>query len=101
MYEEQERQKAETEFQQLTKDFHHLVSTKAIRGVFNPPYVADASLAPSAYGVPLETHLRVGVKKHLRTTEAVKRPPPTYTSTRESLRVRFDDFWFFSFAGKS
>jgi hypothetical protein len=90
MFEEKERQKAEVEFQQLTQNFHHLVSTKAIPGIFNPPYAADVTQAPSAYGVPLETHLRVGVKKHLRSTEAVTKPKPpsSYASTRGTLRVR-------------
>ena len=33
------RAKADAEFGVLTQNFHHLVSTKAIPGVFNPPHV--------------------------------------------------------------
>lgn len=90
--EDKERAKAEAEFQLLTQNFHHLVSTRHIPGVFNPGYAsANAGTIPSAYGVPLETHLRAGVKTYLHTatnSTLKKRPPPQYSVTRQTLRVR-------------
>ena len=44
---------------------------------------------PSAFGVPLEAHLKAGVKTALRQrpTKSLKEPPKPYATTRESLRV--------------
>eukprot|EP00441_Pelagodinium_beii_P017254 CAMPEP_0197659874 /NCGR_PEP_ID=MMETSP1338-20131121/49547_1 /TAXON_ID=43686 ORGANISM="Pelagodinium beii, Strain RCC1491" /NCGR_SAMPLE_ID=MMETSP1338 /ASSEMBLY_ACC=CAM_ASM_000754 /LENGTH=379 /DNA_ID=CAMNT_0043237035 /DNA_START=21 /DNA_END=1157 /DNA_ORIENTATION=+ len=55
------------EFDNLAGELHHLVSTKAIAGVYNPPY-NDA--LPRAFDKPIEQHLRdscrVMVPKSLR-----------------------------------
>lgn len=63
-----ERERATHEaFAELTSQMHHLVSTRHISGVFNPPY---APHLPSAFSKPLEQHLRdnssVGPIKALR-----------------------------------
>eukprot|EP00440_Ansanella_granifera_P044921 gb/GFBE01048684.1/.p1 GENE.gb/GFBE01048684.1/~~gb/GFBE01048684.1/.p1 ORF type:complete len:397 (+),score=74.98 gb/GFBE01048684.1/:1-1191(+) len=63
---EEERQ-MRSEFDNLAGQLHHLVSTKAIAGVYNPPY--NDSL-PKAFEKPIEEHLRdslnVQVPKSLR-----------------------------------
>lgn len=43
------------EFGKLCGELHHLVSTRSVPGVYNPPY-SDA--LPSAFGKPVEQHLR-------------------------------------------
>ncbi len=49
---QERRTKADAEFGVLTQNFHHLVSTKAIPGVFNPP-VADSSQVRRHLQLPL------------------------------------------------
>jgi hypothetical protein len=63
----QEEAKARAAFDAATQNLHHLVSTRAQPGVYNPPYAARMEDVPSAFGVPLETHLRVGTLRFLRT----------------------------------
>ena len=53
--EKRQEQTARTEFSELAGNLHHLVSTKAIPGVYNPPYVM---VKPQAFNVEIETHLR-------------------------------------------
>ena len=48
-------QNARTEFAELASNLHHLTSTKAIPGVYNPPY---SQLKPQAFNVDIETHLK-------------------------------------------
>lgn len=62
-----EEAKAEAAFDKATQNLHHLVSTASIRGVFNPAYARDASEVPSAFNIPMETHLKRGSKRFLRT----------------------------------
>ena len=54
---EQKRQEqcARTEFTQLAGNLHHLSSTKAVPGVYNPPY---SQLKPQAFNVDIEAHLK-------------------------------------------
>lgn len=63
----QEERQMREEFDNLAGDLHHLVSTKTIPGVYNPPY-NDA--LPRAFEKPIEQHLRdslnVQVPKSLR-----------------------------------
>jgi hypothetical protein len=56
-FEEQKRQEqtARTEFAELAGNLHHLVSTKAIPGVYNPPFV---NVKPQAFNVEVEQHLK-------------------------------------------
>ncbi|CAM9706834.1 unnamed protein product, partial [Heterosigma akashiwo] len=56
-------QREAAEFQKVTQNLHHLVSTRAQPGVFAPPFDA----APTAYGRTVEAHLAAGVKDLLRT----------------------------------
>jgi hypothetical protein len=62
-----EEARAREEFDKTTQHLHHLVSTRAQPGVYNPPYAGSAEDVPSAFGVPLETHLRVGSLRYIRT----------------------------------
>ena len=50
-----QEQTARTEFHELASNLHHLASTKAIPGVYNPPY---SQLKPQAFNVDIETHLK-------------------------------------------
>ncbi len=38
------REKADKEFETLAQNFHHLVSTAAIPGVFNPPFAVNSEV---------------------------------------------------------
>lgn len=59
--EEQKRQEqtARTEFAELASNLHHLASTKAIPGVYNPPF---SNQKPQAFNVDIETHLNTTFK---------------------------------------
>ena len=61
--EEQKRQEqsARTEFAELAGNLHHLTSTKAVPGVYNPPY---SHLKPQAFNVDIETHLKSTFKSN-------------------------------------
>ena len=50
---------------QVTANLPHLLSTKPQPGIYNSPYTADNP--PTAMGIPVEEHLRVGVKDLLKT----------------------------------
>jgi hypothetical protein len=52
---------ARTEFAELASNLHHLTSTKAIPGVYNPPY---SQLKPQAFNVDIETHLKSTFKSN-------------------------------------
>ena len=63
---EQEEQKtqencARKEFAALASNLHHLCSTRAIPGVYNPPY---SQLKPQAFNVDIETHLKSTFKSN-------------------------------------
>ncbi|GMI40411.1 hypothetical protein TrCOL_g5927 [Triparma columacea] len=58
-------EKEQEEFKKVTSNLHHLLSTKSMPGIYNSPYVADAP--PTAMGIPVEEHLRAGVKDLLKT----------------------------------
>lgn len=61
---------ARTEFGKICRDVHHLVSTRAMPGVYNPPY-SDA--LPSAFGKPIEQHLRDETRVEIL---SLRRPQP-------------------------
>lgn len=73
----EEEAKARAEFDKTTQRLHHLVSTRTQPGVYNPPYAQHTDQVPSAFGIPLETHIRVGNLRFLRTNGL----HPTGTST--------------------
>ncbi len=59
--------KARADFRAATAGLHHLVSTSAVPGVYNPPWATTRAEVPSAFGVELEVHLRAEVLRTLRT----------------------------------
>ena len=61
--EEHKRQEtyARTEFSELAGNLHHLTSTRAVPGVYNPPYSA---IKPQAFNVDIETHLKSTFKSN-------------------------------------
>jgi len=61
--EEQKRQEdcARTEFGELAGNLHHLMSTKGVPGVYNPPY---SQIKPQAFNVDIETHLKSQFKSN-------------------------------------
>ena len=70
--EEAERQqaKAQAEFDRVTQNLHHLVSTQNISGVFNSPYAMEPI---NVSGIPVEEHIRAGVKSLLQSRGYTKR----------------------------
>ena len=65
-------EKEVVEFKKVTANLHHLLSTKTQPGIYNSPYNQDQP--PTAMGIPVEEHLRVGVKDLLRTRLSKKVP---------------------------
>lgn len=64
--EEKERQEErDDEIQKITEGLHHLVSTKQIRGIYNPP--PQYLQMPTMQEVPVEQHLRGVTREFLRT----------------------------------
>jgi hypothetical protein len=57
------------EFDNLASELHHLISTKSIAGVYNPPY---NDMLPRAFEKPIEQHLRESCK--VRLPASLKRP---------------------------
>lgn len=56
--------KARGEVEALSVKLHHLVSTKTTAGIYNSP-MHDGFL-PTAFSIPIETHLRNAIKPQLR-----------------------------------
>jgi hypothetical protein len=65
--EEQQRKlrEAQKSFKEATQTLHHLVSTKSRLGVYRSPFSDD--LQPTAFGVPIEEHLRRNTREILHT----------------------------------
>jgi len=66
---EAEERQMKKEFEDLAGQLHHLVSTKSIAGVYNPPY---NDVLPRAFEKPIEQHLRDSCKAKL--PKSLKRP---------------------------
>mmetsp|Transcript_49335 Transcript_49335/g.152115 ORF Transcript_49335/g.152115 Transcript_49335/m.152115 type:complete len:263 (-) Transcript_49335:575-1363(-) len=64
-----EERSMQQEFHTLAGELHHLVSTKTIPGVYNPPY-SDA--LPHAFEKPIEQHLRDSCRVQL--PKSLRRP---------------------------
>mmetsp|Transcript_28053 Transcript_28053/g.97047 ORF Transcript_28053/g.97047 Transcript_28053/m.97047 type:complete len:358 (-) Transcript_28053:140-1213(-) len=82
-------EKARDEFRRVTQNLHHLVSTASTPGVYNPPYAGPEEV-PTAFNVPIEEHLRTGVRDFLRTNGLRRtRRPPSYAGadSRVSLQA--------------
>lgn len=65
----QEETQMQQEFTNLAGELHHLVSTKSIAGVYNPPY---NDMLPRAFNKPIEQHLRDAC--HVRLPQSLRRP---------------------------
>lgn len=85
---EQDRaeEQAREEFKKVTQNLHHLLSTASTPGVYNPPYVPE-DMIPTAFDVPVEEHLRRGVKDFLKTNGLRRVKPSTYAA-RSRLSVQ-------------
>ena len=84
---EQERAEAAArdEFKKVTQNLHHLLSTASTPGVYNPPYAQG--MVPTAFNVPIEEHLRDGVKE-LFATQGLKRVKATTYAAESRLSVQ-------------
>lgn len=58
------------EFDSLAGELHHLISTKSIAGVYNPPF---NDMLPRAFEKPIEQHLRESCR--VRLPRSLHRPP--------------------------
>mmetsp|Transcript_129784 Transcript_129784/g.225554 ORF Transcript_129784/g.225554 Transcript_129784/m.225554 type:complete len:389 (-) Transcript_129784:86-1252(-) len=65
----EEESQMRQEFDNLAGELHHLVSTKSIAGVYNPPY---NDILPKAFEKPIEQHLRDSCR--VRLPKSLKRP---------------------------
>lgn len=74
LQEQAEEQKGK-EFVGVTQDLHHLVGTEHIPSVFNSRYGAEFST--TAYGIPLESHIRENASNKINASTQLKatRPP--------------------------
>jgi len=63
--------KAQNEFEEVTQNLHHLISTKVSKGVFNSPYNPEGPVAVG--GVPVEIHIKMGVRDLLRQRGVAKK----------------------------
>lgn len=71
-YEQQEADRKQREnFVNLGKGLHHLLSTKHVRGTYNPHH--EYLPTPTMDGVPVEEHIRAVVKDLLRTRGVAKK----------------------------
>jgi hypothetical protein len=64
MEEQRIEEKAQAEFETVTANLHHLLSTKAMAGIYNSPYNPNGPV--SVAGVPVEEHIQTGVMQKLR-----------------------------------
>ena len=59
---------------------HHLVSTKTIPGVYNPPHLPD-ELKSQVYNADIETHLKTIFKLNYKKTSKLKSLNSSTTQT--------------------
>ncbi|KAH9085192.1 hypothetical protein LEN26_020591 [Aphanomyces euteiches] len=94
---ELERVEAESraELVKITTDLHHLVGTAVTPGVFSSPYTQSK---PTAFGVPVETHIRTNTLNHLTSvprklvpkSQLKPKPPAIKTSIQASSAYQID-----------
>ncbi|CAE7349471.1 SPATA17 [Symbiodinium pilosum] len=70
----EEEQQMRREFRAVAGEIHHLVSTKSVPGVYNPPYNDHL---PRAFDKPIEQHLRESLRVHL--PMSMRRPRRVHT----------------------
>ncbi|KAE9017420.1 hypothetical protein PR001_g14404 [Phytophthora rubi] len=63
---------AREELVKVTQDLHHLVSTKAVAGIYNSPMQPASA---TSFGVPVETHIRENARRVVSTRLTTARPP--------------------------
>lgn len=63
--EQDQKDEQDRQFEYYASNLHHLVSTRQIRGVFNPP--KEYMIQPTWRDVPVEDHVRKTVRDLLRT----------------------------------
>ena len=84
----QERENdARNEFEKVTENLHHLLSTSAQAGIYNSPYLQGN--VPTAFNIPVEDHLRHGMTKYLQRTihpggTSTNRNPSRTSASRQS-----------------
>ncbi|TYZ65670.1 hypothetical protein PybrP1_007041 [[Pythium] brassicae (nom. inval.)] len=83
---------ARRELVEVTQGLHHLVSTRAISGVYNAPL--QPSGPATAFGVPVEAHIRENTRSLLATRRAEAEPatalrpyPPANKATLQASSV--------------
>ena len=67
-----------------TRQQHHLISTKTIPGVFNPPYAT-----PTLLGEPIEAHIKKQIKLELNDRRKKRLSDPAYDGSVESSSPRY------------
>ncbi|GBG24227.1 Spermatosis-associated protein 17 [Hondaea fermentalgiana] len=84
--EEQERKLREMQddFKKVAQKLHHLLSTKSRPGVYNSPYALEGP--PTAFGVPVEEHLRNYTTELLR-NEGLRPPHKHRRRVRKSVQA--------------
>lgn len=84
---EREKQKEEQtrkKFNMIGSNLHHLVSTKTIPGVYNPPHLPD-ELKSQVYNADIETHLKTIFKlNYKKTSKLTALPNPLPKSLNKS-----------------
>ncbi|KAG2772931.1 hypothetical protein JG687_00017666 [Phytophthora cactorum] len=82
LHKQQEQEKldsekaAREELVKVTQDLHHLVSTRAVAGIFNSPMQAASA---TSFGVPVESHIRENGRRVVTSRLAKARPPSRLT----------------------
>jgi hypothetical protein len=59
-------------FYDIASNLHHLVSTNAIPGVYNPPHLSEEH-KPQIYNSDIETHLKSAFKSSFRNSSVSKK----------------------------
>jgi len=81
----QEEGQMRSEFDNLAGELHHLVSTKSIAGVYNPPF---NDMLPRAFEKPIEQHLRDSCR--VRLPRSLRRPRHQQQSNQSRLLPPLD-----------
>jgi len=58
-------------FYDIASNLHHLVSTRSIPGVYNPPNLSE-EYKPQIYNSDIETHLKSAFKSSFRNSSVSK-----------------------------
>jgi hypothetical protein len=79
---------ARAELVKVTQDLHHLVSTRAVAGIYNSPMQPASA---TSFGIPVETHIRENARRvvtaRLTTTRLPSRLTPYPPSNKTTLQA--------------